>query len=65
MKKVLLFALILGGTVAFTSCGSSECECTVSGTTTTTSEDDVDGDLEEACKAADAFLTAPDKCEMK
>ena len=66
MKKVLLFAVVLTGALAFTSCGSDECECTVGGNVTTTTEDDVDGaDLEEACNAADAFLTSPDKCEMK
>ncbi len=49
MKKVLLFAVILTGAVAFTSCSKSSCECTIAGQTTTT--DDVD---KEDCEAADA-----------
>ena len=32
MKKVLLFAVVIGG-LAFTSCSKSECECTYAGTT--------------------------------
>ncbi len=58
MKKVLLFAVILTGAVAFTSCGSKDCECTYNGTTTTISEDEAselgfEGDFEDACKADD------------
>lgn len=56
MKKVLLFAVILAGSVAFTSCGSDECVCTIAGETESFDEDDADGvDLEEACEALDAF----------
>ena len=67
MKKVLLFAVVLTGALAFTSCGSDECECTIGGSTTTYTEDDIEGDgsLEDGCNAADALLTSPDKCEMK
>lgn len=67
MKKVLLFAIVLGGAVAFTSCGSDKCECTIGGTTTSYDEDDLEGDgsVSDACKAADALLTSPDKCEVK
>ena len=67
MKKVLLFAVVVGG-LAFTSCSKSECECTVNGETTTITEDDANGaDLEEACKAADALYKAFDQgsCEFK
>lgn len=69
MKKVLLFAVVLTGALAFTSCGSDECECTVGGTTTTYDEDDADGeDLEEACNTLDALYkisSSSDGCEMK
>lgn len=70
MKKVLLFAIILGGTVAFTSCGKDECVCTQGGNETKYTEDDVqgDGNLEDACKALDALVkigSASDGCEMK
>lgn len=68
MKKVLLFAVVLTGALAFTSCGSDECECTVGGTTTTFTEDDIeDGDasVEDYCNLSDALLTSPDGCEMK
>ena len=66
--KVLLFAIILGGTVAFTSCGSDKCECTINGVTETYDEDDYDGDLKEACDAADAaakIVDASGSCSMK
>lgn len=69
MKKVLLFAVILTGALAFTSCGSDECECTYNGKTETYSEDDADGDdLEKACETLDALYKISDssaKCEMK
>ncbi|PCI95037.1 MAG: hypothetical protein COB15_12540 [Flavobacteriales bacterium] len=52
MKKVLLFAIVVGG-LAFTSCSKSGCECTVAGTSTTT--DDVS---EDDCKAANDVYTA-------
>ena len=67
MKKVLLFAVVVGG-LAFTSCSKSECECTVDGETTTITEDEAGGDLEEACEAADALYKAfgvDGSCEMK
>lgn len=68
MKKVLLFAVVLAGTVAFTSCGSDECECTINGVTQTYSEDDYEGDIKEACDAANAaakIVDASGKCEIK
>ena len=37
MKKVLLFAVVVGG-LAFTSCSKSACECTVLGQTTKTDD---------------------------
>ena len=69
MKKVLLFAVVVGG-LAFTSCSKSECECTVNGETTTYTEDDVEGggDLEEGCNALNTLYKAfddADGCEMK
>lgn len=70
MKKVLLFAVVVGG-LAFTSCSKSECECTIGGETTTYTEDDVEdgGDLEKGCEALDAFAKLGgadgDGCEMK
>lgn len=63
--RLNLFCIIFLTAIVVTGCGKDECECTVAGTTTTTSEDDVEGDLEEACKAANALLTSPDICEMK
>jgi len=71
MKKVLLFTAIVAG-LGFTSCSKSdECECTISGNTTTYTEDDVTGgvDLEEGCEALDAIAklggASGDGCEMK
>jgi len=57
MKKVLLFAVIVGG-LAFTSCSKTECECTFLGTTVTYTEDDaeklgLEGDFKEACEKAE------------
>tara|TARA_B100000809_G_scaffold96463_1_gene95009 strand:- start:3212 stop:3415 length:204 start_codon:yes stop_codon:yes gene_type:complete len=44
MKKVLLFVVIVGGLV-FTSCSKkTDCECTVDGTTTSTSLDEANKD---------------------
>jgi hypothetical protein len=66
MKKLLLFAFIIGGSFAVMSCGKDECECTVNGTTDTFDEDDVSsGSVSDACNAADALLTSPDECHMK
>lgn len=68
MKKVLLFAVVLAGTAAFTSCGSDECECTINGVTQTYDEDDYDGDFKEACDAADAaakIVDANGSCKVK
>ena len=69
MKKILLFAIVLGGLVAFTSCSKSECECVISGVSTTYTDDDKPagetGSLKDACNDADAILTAPDECKMK
>ena len=41
MKKLLVIAIILGGAIAFTSCSKKECVCTVGGTETTYTEDDM------------------------
>lgn len=72
MKKVLLFAVVLTGAVAFTSCGSDECECTYAGQTETITEDDLpssaEGSLEEYCDAIDALYKATGtdgSCSMK
>ncbi len=69
MKKVLLFAVVIAGAVAFTSCGKDKCECTYNGQTETFDEDDANGgDLEEACNALDALYKITDSsagCEMK
>lgn len=56
MKKMLLFAIVLGGAISFTSCGKDECECTIAGQTTTYTEDDLeDGqNMKDACNDADA-----------
>ena len=69
MKKVLLFAIVLGGAVAFTSCGKDECTCTIAGQTTVYTEDDVagGGDLKEACEALDVLSKISDasnSCSM-
>ncbi len=68
MKKVLLFAIVLGGAVAFTSCGSDECTCTIAGQSETFTEDDVNGgDLEAACETLDALYkisSADNGCSM-
>ncbi|MDG1476133.1 MAG: hypothetical protein P8Q14_03225 [Vicingaceae bacterium] len=58
MKKVLLFAVVVGG-LAFTSCSKSECECTFDGVTTVYEEGDpeivlADGQsFEDACKESE------------
>lgn len=68
MKKVLLFAVVLTGALAFTSCGSDECECTIGGTTQTYDEDQLGGDVEENCDALDAIAKSgggSDGCEVK
>ena len=67
-KKLLLFAIILGGAVAFTSCGKDECECTVFGTTETYTEDDLaEGEnMKDACNEADAGVALfGGSCELK
>ena len=59
MKKVLLFAIVLGSAVAFTSCSkSAECVCADG---TTLSEDDYPSVLgistfEPACEACDGTI---------
>ncbi len=73
MKKVLLFAIVLGGAVAFTSCGSDECECTVGGQTSSFTEDDASDagvdDFKAFCEGFDALYkiggSTTDGCEMK
>jgi len=68
MKKLLLFAIILGGAVAFTSCSKDECECTIAGTTTTYDEDDIDNgqSLKDACSDANVGASIlGGSCEMK
>ena len=62
MKKLLLFAVILTGAVAFTSCGSKDCECTIGDTTITITEDEAkeygfEGDFEESCNASEGCKT--------
>jgi len=60
MKKIYLIALIFAGATAFTSCSTDKCECTVNGTTTTITEDDVNNGatLNEACNDADELNRA-------
>ena len=69
MKKILLFAIILGGAVAFTSCGGDECECTIGGNTKTYTEDDIgsgDGSLSDYCTASNAGAQLQGgSCSMK
>ena len=53
MKKLLFFAVLIGG-IAFTSCSKKACECTTNGVTTTT--DDVEEDeCDEASDLLEAF----------
>ena len=71
MKKLLLFAIILGGSIAFTSCskkGDYNCACTIDfmGTSTTTEsvmKDVKEKDAEEACDKLDE--TASASCTLK
>jgi hypothetical protein len=52
MKKSLLFAIILGGTIALTSCGKDE-ECVCDDGTTYTESDVPSGTtLDEVCTVA-------------
>jgi len=63
MKKVLLFAIVIGSMVAFTSCSKSECECTVSGQTVNYGEissDECD-DFESVLKFSDPSAS----CSLK
>jgi len=64
MKKILLFAVLFSGAIAFTSCGGEECECNIGGNTTTYTEDQVEGSLSEYCSAADA-ASVDGSCSMK
>ncbi|OFY90746.1 MAG: hypothetical protein A3K10_11075 [Bacteroidetes bacterium RIFCSPLOWO2_12_FULL_31_6] len=62
MKKSLLFALILGGVLAFTSCASDE-ECVCSNATYTQSDaDDAGTTLNELCSVA---KIGDSSCSMK
>jgi hypothetical protein len=53
MKKVLLFAVVVAG-LGFTSCSKNECECTLSGTTTIYTEEDLQEgqNISDACDDA-------------
>lgn len=68
MKKIYLVTLIVVGAVAFTSCSTDKCECTVNGSTSTITEDDISNGstLNEACDDADAVNKAQGtgSCEM-
>ena len=62
MKKSILFALILGGTLCFTSCASDE-ECVCSNATYTQSDaDDAGSTLNELCTVA---KIGDSSCAMK
>ena len=55
MKKVLLFAVVIGG-LAFTSCSKNDCECSDGGITITITEDEWKdlggtGDFKDECEA--------------
>lgn len=53
MKKLLFFAVILGG-LAFTSCSKEECTCDILGQELKYTEDDMEGSgmtLKEFCDA--------------
>lgn len=59
MKKLLLFTIILGGSIAFTSCSKSSCECTESGITLTITEEEWKdaggtGNFSDECKESDS-----------
>ena len=60
MKKIYLATLIVVATIAFTSCSTDKCECTVNGKTSTITEDDISNGstLDEACDDADAVNKA-------
>ncbi|PJB13817.1 MAG: hypothetical protein CO118_11850 [Flavobacteriales bacterium CG_4_9_14_3_um_filter_32_8] len=62
MKKSLLFALILGGVLAFTSCADEECVCDNGVTITQADADDSGISLSEACDYAG---TGGASCSMK
>ena len=60
MNKLLLFAIIVGGSLALTSCSKKECVGDVLGTYT---EDDVQsGSLDDYCTAAKLVDST---CSMK
>ena len=62
MKKVLLFAIILGGAVAFTSCSKRsdyKCDCTSPTlTSSTTYTDYKEEDAEAGCDSEKSTYTA-------
>ena len=60
MKKRYLVTLIFTGVMAFSSCSTDKCECTVNGVTQTTTEDDISNGqtLDEACDDANALNEA-------
>ncbi|PJA09930.1 MAG: hypothetical protein COX70_00385 [Flavobacteriales bacterium CG_4_10_14_0_2_um_filter_32_8] len=63
MKKSLLFALIIGGTLSFTSCAKDEeCVCDNGVTITQADADDSGISLSEACDYAG---TGGASCSMK
>ncbi|MDB4534752.1 hypothetical protein N9242_07760 [Vicingaceae bacterium] len=59
MKKVLLLAAIFCGSLAFTSCSKSECECVIAGTTI--KEEASSSECDEADTVA---KTAGGSCKM-
>lgn len=67
MKKVLLFAVVLGA-ISFTSCKKDyTCSCTIAGTTTDTEFTDVSkSDAEEACDVLNSLNSiGGGSCELK
>ena len=62
MKRLLYVVIILGGTVAFTSCGSDQCECDNGVTITEGDAEDSGVSLSEAC---DLAKVADESCAIK
>ena len=60
MKKAGIITVIVVSVLAFTSCSTDKCECTVNGVTQTTTEDDISNGqtLDEACDDANALNEA-------
>jgi hypothetical protein len=67
--KNLLFVLVFVGSIIFTSCASEQCVCTISGTTTTFTEEDAKDagvDMVTYCDGLDAIYASNpnDGCEI-